>query len=298
MSDYSAGLEAFVEQAKPAVDTALSESRVAAKVIPTLSLPRTARQVTVDRVLHKEMTINQIDTIPLTEIWVRFTVEWQQLEAADFAAALASASRAAQAYGRFEDRLLFRGEERDAGKLVLSPKEEKLPSWARVQNGYVNQALLDEDLRLEWPTEDVYEGVAAAYRELQSRFVGGPYGLVLSSEVNARANMRQGAEYPWQRMEALIKNEKHESSVLPNNVALLIGRSKRKGTNAIDTAGDGQTSAPQGPVDIALAVPPEVRSLGEIDEMGRYVLWLYGSLALRLKDNWGVVKIVFSKLKP
>jgi len=298
MSDYSVAVEALVAQAKPVVDAALSESRVAAKVIPTMSLPRTARQVTADRVLHNEGTIDQVQTIPLTEIWVRFTVEWQQLETADFAAALSSVSRAAQVYGRLEDRLLFRGEELDAGKLVLSPKGEKLPNGARVQNGYANQALLDDDLTLPWGTADVYEGVAAAYRSLQSRFVGGPYGLVLSSGVNAQSNLRAGNAYPWQRMEALIKNKKHDSSVLPNNVALLIGRSKPNGTDASDTAGDGQTSAPQGPVDIALAVPPEVRSLGEIDPMGRHVLWLYGSLALRLKDNWGVVKIVFSKLKP
>jgi hypothetical protein len=281
MNGAASRITEFMNSANPVVTTIVDKTRVAAEFLPKYELPPTAKQVTLDRVVH-DGTVDDVATIPLAEIWLRFAVDWQQLAESDMRTALGLTRIAAQTYSRLEDRLLFLGQD---DNLVL--RGGPLPPGARVDRGSSNFGLLGAPA-MNGQRDDIYAEVARAYGELETQSVAGPFALVMGSDLFDEADRTPAGyvESPRRRIENLLGRMVQRSSVLPAYTAVLVG-------GAIATPSAPAGVPPTGPVDRAVAVDPELRHLGNTDNQGRYEFWVVGALALRLKDSWGVVQILF-----
>jgi hypothetical protein len=280
----------FIQLANPVIASTIANARVAAGFLPKYQLARTAKQVTVDRVNPAAGTVDDVDTIPLAEIWTCFFADWQQLEEPNLERALALVRGATQTYGRLEDRLLFLGQSLDAaGNLVLNGGA--LPAVARVLRGSVNDGLSGANFQIG-DRNSIYEHVAAAYGILQDQSFAGPFAIAMGPELADRADQTPGGflESPRRRIENLLGSMVRRSSVLaPWDAILLAGANPDRVRESASQSGLPST----GPVDRAVAVDPELRDLGRTDDQGRHEFWVVGDLALRVKDARGVIGINF-----
>jgi hypothetical protein len=277
----------FIRLANPVIAITAADARVAASFLPKHQLPRTAKQVTADRVNFATGTVDDIETFPLAEIWTRFAVDWQQLAEDDFQRALILVRVATQAYSRLEDRLLFLGQRGVPPALVLNGAPP-LPQGARVDRGSANAGL--SGVRFQYGNRNrIYEAVAAAHAILEEQSIAGPFAMAMGPDLADWAHRTPAGfvESPRRRIENLLGSKVHRASVLPPWDAILVG-------GALPDGAPPSNSPPTGPVDRAVAVDPELRDLGQSDNQGRHEFWVVGSLALRLKDRRGVIRIDFS----
>ena len=288
MNDAQTRINEFLNQGQQLVSSVAQAGRVAARLLPKYQLPPTAKQVVIDRVLHNG-EVNDVATNPLAEIWLRITIDWQQLSDPSFRIALELLRTGTQTYSRLEDRLLFLGQSMAGGQLVLNPVAQPLPPGQRVNRGVENDGLLDAPVEPgQWNL--VYESVRAARDGLADNGISGPFGIVMGAELFDHAGLPIAGvpESPRQRIEQLLGTAVLRSTVLPGRIAIVLGGAQAGGIESADSDGP-----PSGPVDRAVAVEPELRFLGNTDNQGRYEFWIVGSLALRLKDTWGVVQLPF-----
>jgi hypothetical protein len=282
MQAADSNFKAFVEKATVIVADSAAKGRAAARFVPRYKLHPSKKQVIADIVVH-DGSVNDIDTIPLTEIWVPFVVDWQWLGDEGMSSAVSQARLAGQTYSRLEDRLLFLGQGND-----LSLNGGPLPPGVRIERGWPNEGLLAAP-KLYGSKADIYSGIAAAYGRLEGQSAVGPFALVMGSDLADKSEETPAnfAESHRQRIERLLGSTIIRSTVIPPWIGVLLSGAK---VAEIALATDPQAI---GPVDRAVAVEPEVRYLGRVDQKGRHEFWVVGALALRLKDNWGLFKIQF-----
>lgn len=276
----------FIPLANSVIASTIANARVAAGLLPKYQLARTAKNVTVDRLNPAAGTVDDVMTIPLAEIWTWFAADWQQLEGPNFERALTFAQNAARAYCRMEDRLLFLGQSGAPGNLVLNGGA--LPPGSQVDRGSVNDGLRGAGFQVG-AQNCIYEDVAAAYAILQEESVG-PFAIAMGPALWDLADQTPAGflELPRRRIENLLGSMVRRAPVLFPWDAILIG-----GASPDRLPESASQSSFPGPVDRAVAVDPELRDLGETDPQGRHVFWVVGSLALRLKDVRGVIRIDF-----
>ena len=301
MNDTYSAIKEFVAQANPQVATAAKNSRVAARFLPTYKLPRTAKNVTADTVNTATGDVDDVTTVPLAEIWVSFPVDWQQLSAPGLVTALGRAQDAARYYSRVEDRLLFLGQAvGPPGGPPLQLRGGALRPGARVDRGSANQGLSRANSRVG-RRNDIYDGIARAYRFLEEYFPGGPFAIAMGAALTDEADRTPMGfvESPLQRIENLLGSTVHRSSVLDDWTAILLAGAKPHDVDENLTIG----TRPAGPVDRAVAVfdgegpqpwrDVEIRDLRTTDAQGRHLLWVHGVVALGFKDRRGVLRIDF-----
>src|SRR5262245_16437534 len=110
MSGMDSDVEEFLNQANSTVAAVADKGRVAAAILPKYQLQPTTKYVARHSIDYVDESVDDISTIPLSEISVRFAVDWQQLSAPNVQTALGLARLAGQTYSRLEDRLLFLGQ--------------------------------------------------------------------------------------------------------------------------------------------------------------------------------------------
>jgi len=295
MNDAQTRINEFLNQGQELVSSVADAGRVAARLLPKYQLAPTAKQVVADHVLHNAAgEVDDVATIPLAEIWLRIAIDWQQLSEPSLRTALGLLRTGTQRYNRLEDRLLFLGQSNPAAgppgpPFLLNPASQPLPPEQRVDRGSENNGLLDVPF-IRGYLNSVYDSVRAAHDRLTGNGIAGPFGIVMGAELADQADRTQAGfhESARKRIETLLGTEVLRSTVLADRTAILLGGAQ---------AGNAQPSdlgvPPSGPVDRAVALEPELRFLGNTDNQGRYEFWIVGGLALRLKDSWGVIKILF-----
>jgi uncharacterized linocin/CFP29 family protein len=281
MQVAESSVKGFIDRASVAVTEAASKGRAAARFVPRYKLNPTTKQVIADVIVHNG-TVNDVDTIPLTEIWVPFLVDWQWLGKDGMSPAISQARLAGQTYGRLEDRLLFLGQDKN-----LALNGGALPPGVRIERGWPNDGLLSAP-KLYGNKNDIYSGVAAAFGRLEAQAATGPFAIVMGSDLadKSEETPTNFTDSHRKRIERLLGSTVIRSTVIPSWIAILLSGAK----SADASSGDSFST---GPVDRAVAVEPEVRHLGRIDDKGRYEFWVVGTLALRLKDAWGIFQILF-----
>ena len=290
MSDTLTLINEFLSQGQQQVSSVAQVGRVAARLLPKYQLAPTAKQVVLERNQHAG-GVNDVTTIPLAEIWQRFTVDWQQLSDPSLRTALELARSAAQNYSVLEDRLLFLGQSRNAGQLVLNPPDRPLrPIEQRVDRGFVNDGLMAAP-PVDGDWQHIYESVAAARDGLVDIGIAGPFGIVMGRELADQADVTPAGfqESPRKRIENLLGR-----SILISTGTATARRHSAWRSSPIPDRRFGPrwwpTQWSRRSRRCHRARPPISREHRQprTDEF-----WVMGGLALRLKDLWGVVRIVF-----
>src|SRR5262249_6720284 len=162
MNGTKVRIEEFLDRGNQVTETVARTARVAAQFLPKYTLPPSAKSVLIDTI-NDFGQIDDVQTRPLTEIRVRFTVDWQQLSG-DLATALYLVRKAAQSYSRVEDRLLIWGQGGAAGKLPFGPGVNLVPYviGAEVERGYLSDGLISARATNALES-DIYEGISIAY---------------------------------------------------------------------------------------------------------------------------------------
>jgi hypothetical protein len=256
------------------------------------------------------LAVDDVTTVPLTEIRVRFVLDWQQLSTTDLTTPLYIVRKNAQAYCRLEDRLMLLGQGADPDQFPFPPPPGPgvvgvlgvpgvpgIPAvagvpgvlgvvGAEVERGRVNSGLLGAD-KIYARSNDIYAGVAAGLFRLENDAVVGPWAIVMGTDLFDQADITQPGfvDSPRRRIESLLGTKAYRTSLLPKWTAILIGQ-------AATAAEFSRSVEPIGPVDRAVALEPQLRFL-RTDNIGRYEFMIVGSLALRVKDKAGIVQIQF-----
>jgi len=282
-------IEEFLDRGNQITDAVAASARICAQFIPRYELPPNTKSVISTTIARDTLLVDDVTTIPLAEIRVRFTLDWQQLSTSDLATPLYIVHKQAQAYCRLEDRLLLVGQ-------AQTPASNQLPFGAGIQaiqpageieRGQVNGGLSRADIKLA--DGDIYASVARYYSLLESKAVFGPWAIVMGVSLFDRSDrMEPGfVDSPRQRIENLLGTKVYRSNILPNWTAILMG-------GAASSQDVTRLGEPMGPVDRAVALEPQLRFV-RTDENGRFEFAIVGSLTLRVRDKDGIIQIVFNR---
>jgi uncharacterized linocin/CFP29 family protein len=283
------------EQKKRVADTIAEEVekvRLSHKFIPEVSVGADVRSVPANRYDYEEHSLNDVETIPLVELWVGVDLTKQQAEDADLSSALVLIRRAAATIAREHDALIFRGQPGRDQRPPLPARQERQqqehqqqehrrprhPRRAHASGGGQIPGLYTdrEALRIEREPsygENMVNQVAQGMAELEADGYMGPYVLVMgqSAFTEACRATRGSLVLPKDRLEQLTGGPVHRSSVLEFADILLLSLS-----------GD--------PMDCAVGAPAafEFRRIGEGDIRECRV---FERLAFRLKESQSVIRL-------
>jgi hypothetical protein len=282
-------IDEFLDRGNQVTETVARTARVAAQFLPKYTLPPSAKSVLIDKI-NDLGQLDDVQTRPLTEIRVPFTVDWQQLSG-DLATALYLVRKAAQTYSRVEDRLLIWGQGNAGNQLPFGPGVQRVSKTvgAEVERGYPSDGLISGNAT-NVLRADIYESISIAYRKLEDKATVGPWALAMADDIfDLAERTRVGfIESPRQQIENLLGSKIYRTSILPLGKAVLMGGAA---TSQSESAVSGPDE-PAGPVDRAVALEPELRYLGP-DQRGRHDFFIVGSLTLRIRDKDGLIALEF-----
>jgi uncharacterized linocin/CFP29 family protein len=334
MTGANVRLDEFLDRGNQITETVASTARICAQFLPKYELPPNTKTVILMALDSDTFQVDDVSTIPLTEIRVSFSLDWQQLSS-DLAIPLYMVQKHAQEYCRLEDRLLLTGQVENPkegspqleflGKGADKPEASSSGVISRrvtILRGYVNNGLSSvepeklrpvkvpevsrkrkegysdmedygdmEDYELGVPLSEIYTAIAKYHSDLEDRNVTGPWALVMGTKLfDASTRTEKGfVDSPRQRIETLLDTKVYRTGILPDLNAILMGGAATPNDLA-------RSGVPLGPVDRAVSLEPQLRSFG-LDNQGRYVFAIVGSLALRLRDQSAIVQIQFPKKK-
>jgi uncharacterized linocin/CFP29 family protein len=128
----------WTEQQWGAIDAAIASEvkrvRVVERVIPTKNVGANDKTVAIDRIDAQAGTIDDVTTIPLSEISVQFLLDKQQVQQPELTRALSLVRRAASDFARIEDEVFLRGLEAVGGD-DYQPEGRPLLARVRIQRG-------------------------------------------------------------------------------------------------------------------------------------------------------------------
>jgi uncharacterized linocin/CFP29 family protein len=301
MTVATARIDEFVDRGNQITEAVAATARVCAQFLPKYELQPNTKSVTLTSVDRVTLNLDDVTTVPLTEIRVKFSLDWQQLSAADLGMPLYLVRKHAQAYCRLEDRLLLAGQAArpqdpqlplggvQVGAAVLPPIQPvKGVPGGEVERGHENPGLHRTDLRVAG--RNIYNGIAKHHALLESQAVFGPWALVMGASLFDQSDRTTSdfVDSPRERIENLLGTRIHRTSILGDWTAILMGGA----STPQDIA--RSSGEPMAPVDRAVALEPQLRFL-RTDNDGRYEFAIVGSLALRVKDQDCILQIEFDK---
>ena len=216
----------LINRANQLVKTVVNENGISSSLIPKFLLATRARQVQADRLNRATGMIDDVTTIPLTEIVSSFVLDWQQLS--DLSQAIERAKTAMRTYSRLQDRLLLLGY---VPAPIAGPPGDTLggggmPPGAWVNRGHANEGLLGAiTLRRD---AAILEGIAVAQGMLEDWGHPRPVAVAMSRDlVDIAAQRQQGfADTLRQRIEDLVGSTNLRTTVLPARTAILMSEFK------------------------------------------------------------------------
>jgi hypothetical protein len=297
MPSMSIDLDAFIDRGNQITDSITREGRIAAKFLPKYSLSPSAKNVTVDKFSLVTGLFDDVTTVPLAQISVTFTLDWQQLSDENFETSLYLVRKAAQGYCALEDRLLFRGQAANAAAPQL-PYTRVLPAptppipGGEIEGGRENDGLIDTNEMALFPgtLPEVFDDISNAQASLEMRGAAGPWAVAMGTNVFDIANTipngaGAGLKADRERIEDLLDTRVLRVSILPPNTAFLMSGAVNGSLSNL--------GAVAGPADRAVAVEPELRYLDRTNTRGKYQFAVVGCLALRIRDGAGMARIDF-----
>jgi len=287
-------IEEFVDRGNQITETVGATARICAQFLPKYELPPNTKSVTSTRINRATSVVDDVTTIPLTEIRMRFSLDWQQVSAGDLTTALFTVRKFAQAYCLLEDRLLLRGQALPPrnhqqlplgdGQAIVLGQDQGLPPGGEVQRGQANFGLSGADA-IPGDLEYIYDSIANGLSLLEDQT--GPWAIVMGAGLFDQSDRRDPHfdDSPRQRIENLLGTKAYRTTILTPLTAILIG-------GAASPEDVSRSGEPMGPVDRAVALEPQLRFLG-IDNQGQYAFAIVGSLALRVRDKDNIVRVEF-----
>jgi uncharacterized linocin/CFP29 family protein len=294
----------WTEQQWGAIDAAIASevkrARVVERVIPTKNVGANDKTVAIDRIDAQAGTIDDVTTIPLSEISVQFLLDKQQVQQPELTRALSLVRRAASDFARIEDEVFLRGLEAVGGD-DYQPDGRPLLARVRIQRGRdrerydglagsARNALLRPghapgpgQLHLVQTSRlgrlDYGDLIVAAVPEaivlMEEAGHMGPYHLILGQRafVAALTPNAPALVLPKDRIEPLLASPIRRSPALEPDEGVLVS-----------TGGD--------PTDRVVAVEPTLRFF-DTTALDQYRFRVYGVLAIRRKELAAVVQLLF-----
>src|SRR5262245_39156625 len=176
MAGANGRIDEFLERGNQITDTVTGKARIAAQILTEVKLSPSAKSVEVDTIDATTGQIDSVTTIPLTELRVKFLVDWQQLAETDLSTPLYQLRKVAQNYSRLEDILLFRGQGNPPQQLPVAaagPAGYNPVPGAEIERGHPNKGLTESKRTLFGKQAEIYELVASAYADLEEGGITG-----------------------------------------------------------------------------------------------------------------------------
>jgi hypothetical protein len=107
MTVANGSIEEFLARGNQITETVGAAARICAQFLPKYELPLNTKSVILTNINKFTLAVDDVTTVPLTEIRVRFVLDWQQLSTTDLTTPLYIVRKNAQAYCRLEDRLML-----------------------------------------------------------------------------------------------------------------------------------------------------------------------------------------------
>src|SRR5262245_16536157 len=268
MPSVSIDLDKFIDRGNEIVEAVTREGRIAASFLPKYSLSRATKNVGALKFIFGTTLFDDVSTVPLAQIRVKFTLDWQQLLEENFEASLFRVKKAADSYCTLEDRLLFVGQH-------TAPVARELPYTGllsgavpgiiggEVERGSENGGLIDPNQMTIFSGRlpNVFDAISNAY-DILSDATSGPWAVGLSSDVYTSANTRppNAADSDRERIESLIGCKVLRVSILPQNTGFIMGGAA--------TSNGSDSRVLTGPADRAVALEPELQYLDRTSIQG------------------------------
>lgn len=293
-----------------AVADEAKRTKIAAQFLPPLVTDEGDRTIASDQVNTRTvplLTVDEIATTPLIEIWVEFALTKQQYDKEEhLMTAVTLAINAVNKLSRAEDILIFQGNEGLVDNLfqtqTVSLRSAKLnPQTGKIEVDFRIVGLLpntpeDQVISVK-PTEvatdpsqnrygeNTYGAVARGYSILQRTHYG-RNALVLPTNpfADTWAPLKTTLIMPADRIKGLVGERFYSTSTLPNQFT--DSTEKTTTPKGLLLALDGNT------MDLVMGMDPTT-SFTQIDREGQYRFRVSERFALRLKDPQAVVRLEF-----
>lgn len=253
----------------------VEKARLAHKFVPEFTLGEEARNVPAEVYDADTDTVDDVNTIPLVEVWAPVNLTRLQAEDADLSAALMLLRRAANRLARAHDAIVFTGQPAAGQPPDTAPPNVEVAGGR--ENDGISGAVNNVDVGPVPPGsfgEELVRRVAQALVQLENAGYIGSYVLVLGQQLFTDANTpsRGSLAMPRDRIEALLGGGPvHRSTVLEDDRGLLLS-----------LGGE--------PMDRAVAVAPRFEFLrignNEVRECR-----VFERFALRLKEEESVITL-------
>jgi len=293
-----------------AVADEAKRTKIAAQFLPPHVTDEGDRTIASDQVNARTvplLTVDEVATTPLIEIWVEFALTKQQYDKEEhLMTAVTLAINAVNKLSRAEDILIFQGNGGLSDDLFQTqtvslraakpnPKTGKvevdfnivglLPNTPNDQVISVEPTEVAIDLSQNRYGENTYGAVARGYSILQRTHYGRD-ALVLPTSpfADTWAPLKTTLIMPADRIKGLVGERFYSTSTLPNQFT----DSNQKPTTpkGLLVALDGNT------MDLVMGMDPTT-SFTQIDREGQYRFRVSERFALRLKDPQAVVRLEF-----
>jgi uncharacterized linocin/CFP29 family protein len=283
---------------RQAVTEEANRVRVASSFLPTYGpLPPSTQVVPSEVVNEENLTVDDVATTRLVELWVDIELSQQQVAEDELSSALLLFRRAANIVARGEDRTVFQGRPNQRGTndfRVLTG--QSVPDTLQVRGGTITAAAqLDTDpgavgllgavdttsaLKLVIPAkfapDDLVKSVVVAIAALEDIGHLAPFHGVFGNRPfeEAQRPIPSSLVLPSDRITPFLGHALLRTGTIPDNRGLIIS-----------LAGD--------PVDIAVAVDVAPQFLN-VTDAGRYHFRVFERFALRIKERRAIARLEFS----